>query len=128
MNKALNGHAIHDERAEAAVLGACLLERRVPLEVSSVAELRRADFYSPHHRALWEAMILVAAGGHEVDEVSVLSMLRAEGTLKTAGGASYLAGLATECPAAVDVGRRHLGPGNQAHFSHRRRLPRALVR
>ena len=105
MTTALNGHAIHDKRAEAAVLGACLLERRLPLEVSSVAELRRSDFYSPHHRALWEAMVLVASGGHEVDEVSVLSMLRAEGTLKTAGGASYLAGLATECPAAVDVGR-----------------------
>jgi len=101
----MNGVDVYDRRAEAAVLGACLLERRLPLEIGSVCELRRQDFFIEGHRKLWEAIVFVAASGDDVDEVSVLACLRAEGTLKAAGGAAYLAGLAAECPAAVDVGK-----------------------
>jgi len=101
----INGAEVYDARAEAAILGACLLERRLPFEVPAVAELRRQDFFLEKHRALWEAIVMVGSTGDPIDEVTILAELRSLGTLKQSGGASYLAGLATECPAAVDVGK-----------------------
>jgi replicative DNA helicase len=100
-----NGHSVYDERAEAAILGACILERRVPLEVPAVGELRREDFYLEKHRAIWEAMIYVSAQGQPLDPVTLRQCLRQLGKMKTAGGAHYLVGLATECPAGVEIGR-----------------------
>ena len=99
-----NGHTVYDERAEAAVLGGCILERRLPFELQDVAELRRGDFYVEKHRAIWEAMLFLAAQGEPIDPVTVRQCLRSLDKLKAAGGSSYLVGLATECPAGIEIG------------------------
>ena len=96
---------VFDERAEAAILGGCLLERRVPFEVQAVAELRRADFYVERHRAIWEAMLYVSSQGRPIDPVTLRQCLRQLDKIKQAGGSEYLVGLSAECPAGIDVGR-----------------------
>ena len=99
-----NGHTVFDERAEAAVLGGCILERRVPFELQDVCELRRRDFYVEKHRSIWEAMLFLAAQGEPIDPVTVRQCLRSIGKLKAARGSSYIVGLATECPAGIEIG------------------------
>ena len=99
-----NGHTVFDERAEAAILGGCILERRVPIELQDVAELRRRDFWSEKHRVIWEAMLFLASQSEPIDPVTIRQCLRSLGKLKQAGGSSYIVGLATECPAGIEIG------------------------
>jgi replicative DNA helicase len=93
----------HDPAAEAAVLGACLLDERafdVAAEVVS-----ESDFFAHANRLTWRAISSVVASGATPDTVSVFHALRAAGAADDAGGLQRLSELAPSAPSASGVRR-----------------------
>jgi replicative DNA helicase len=80
------GDQIH--AAEQAVLGACLLNPAVHVEISIT--LTADDFADPRHRRIWDALHAVRSGGQPPDPITVATHLAAAGDLARIGGADYL--------------------------------------
>ena len=99
--------------AERAVLGGVLTKPR--LLDSLAAELRDVDFYSPAHRAIWQAVVALWRGSKPVDLISVAAALTAAGSLEAAGGPVYLADLAS-------------GAGIASHATHHAGLVREMAK
>lgn len=83
----------NDMPAEQAVLGSLFLRRDALDEVAAI--LRPEDMYSPGHQAIFLAALGVQARSEPVDLVTVSAELGAQGRLDQAGGAVYLAELAS---------------------------------
>jgi replicative DNA helicase len=92
-----------DIDAEAAVLSAAMLKPTLLDDLSR--ELSDDYWYDPRHRILWGAIRSVAAGGSQLDAVTVAGHLRAQGRLEQAGGAAYLAELIDATPS---TSRQHV--------------------
>jgi hypothetical protein len=90
----------HDAAAEAALLGAVLLDNE---RLAMVSSLRPEQFYRGAHREIWRAMLALAKERRPIDAVTLSERLRELGTLKAAGGGSYLVQLSTETPAVANV-------------------------
>ncbi len=90
----------HDPRAEAAVLGAVLLENE---RFEEVTDLTAADFYVERHRVIWAAMAELHEAEEPIDTVTMFEHLGRSGSLKAAGGGSYLSELSTKTPAATSI-------------------------
>lgn len=76
----------HDDAAERYVLGAAMLD---PAVIDAL-HLAPADFYTPRHGRIWEAITALHAAGAPGDPVAVAAKLTAAGALPRVGGAPYL--------------------------------------
>ena len=93
----------YDPSAEAAVLGAILLEPSTLWEV--LEHMKPEDMYAGSHRAILEAARDIASEGFaDPDLVTVSSILRDGGKLDQVGGASYLSSLVDQTPDVSNVG------------------------
>ena len=91
----------HNDDAEAAVLGACML---VPAALDTVLEiLRRDDFFRGFHQRVFEAVADLHARSQPVDLVTVQDWLATRGLLEGAGGSVGLAGLTEKVASAANV-------------------------
>ncbi len=91
----------HSIEAETAVLGAVLLSNAA-LD-TALESLRPEDFYTEAHRFIFQAMVELSTDAQPVDLVTLAERLKANGRLKTVGGAVYLAQLADAVQSAAHV-------------------------
>ncbi len=91
----------HDVAAEAALLGAILLDNDRLNQI--VSTTRPEQFYREAHREIYRGMLELANEHRPIDAVTLSEKLREHDTLKAAGGGAYLVQLSTETPAAVNV-------------------------
>lgn len=89
-----------DLAAEAALLGACLIDQRALDEVADM--ITEGDFYRPAHGELFAAMVTMRDKGQPVDPISVAHFLGDR--LQPLGGAPWLHDLMT----SVEIGRAHV--------------------
>jgi len=82
----------HDHEIEALVVGAAMREDGFGL----VSTLKPEDFHDPFHEDVWSVVLAVAAAGHPVTPISVLSEIGARG-----GDRNALAGRITRYQADV---------------------------
>lgn len=86
---------------EAALLGALMIRPEGMFEVSDI--LSADAFYSEKHRIIYRAMLSLFGKNEPIDVESVRAKLADEGVLENIGGASYLAELVSEVPAASNA-------------------------
>ena len=91
----------YDARAEAAVLGAILLDNDALGTVGSSLEVDH--FYREGHRYIYRAMLELGDVLDPIDTVTLAEKLREHDRLKAAGGGAYLVQLSSETPAAINV-------------------------
>jgi replicative DNA helicase len=83
--------------AERSVLGSLLLyDGQLPIILEL---LLSQDFYSPAHKAIFEAIIQINQRHQKIDLVILQDQLEKTGQLEVAGGVSYLLSLQEEIPA-----------------------------
>lgn len=92
----------HSPEAEAAVLGALLLD---PEALARVPQLAPAAFYRHEHAAIFRAIHAMAARGQTIDVITVYEQLQAQGDAEEVGGLPYLNHLARFMPSAANVRR-----------------------
>ncbi len=91
----------HSLDAEISVLGALLLDRDA---IISVAEFLEADhFYDTRHGEIYSAILELYEDRIPIDVLTVSERLKKRKSLKTMGGAAYLAELANRVPTAAHV-------------------------
>ncbi len=93
--------APHSIEAEEAVLGSCLIDQNVFLEVS--AFLRADDFFMLKHGLLWSVLESINARGEAVDDLSVIEELRAHSQLEEIGGPAFIARLMNNTPTSLNA-------------------------
>src|SRR5699024_6699580 len=84
--------------AEAAVLGACLLNPGLLDEI----DLARGDFYAPSHAIIWGTLQDMHTEGAPVDPITLVGRLADDGTLGKVGGGSYIHDLLDAVPTAAN--------------------------
>lgn len=89
----------HDAEAEAAVLGAVLINPETYFEVAQI--LRAEDFFILRHRWIWEAIARLHEQRKPVDLLTVAEELERVGHLSDVGGSAYLAALASKVPSSL---------------------------
>src|SRR5437868_760177 len=89
----------HDDVAEQSVLGAILINKDTMIEVAEF--LRAEHFYKDAHAMIFGAMLTLYEAHEPLDIVSVSAQLKKEGTLKTAGGTSYISELLNVVPTSA---------------------------
>lgn len=105
---------IHNLEAEAALIGAMLLENEI---IDRAADLLTPhDFYDPAHGRVFEAIVREASLGKAVSALTIKSYFETDEGLKAKGGLSYLAQLAVDtqglfatdelCQQIADISRR----------------------
>ena len=93
----------HDVEAEAALLGAMMLDRDV---VSQVGDLVHCDdFYLESHRLVYEAISALDGRGTVIDALTVKDELRRQQTFDRVGGAETVVRLLESTPSSA--GARH---------------------
>ena len=92
--------ALHDERAERAVLAAGLLDAEAALRAIERMGfiVGASDFHDHKHAVIWECMVAVHDRGEPVDIVTLAAELRARNQLNAVGGPQYLGELTDEIP------------------------------
>jgi replicative DNA helicase len=91
----------HDEDAEAAVLGALLIDKEA---ASFISELVKPEyFYNDSNREIFEAMSELYEERKPIDLITLTSKLKSRKSYEKVGGASYLTGLASSTPTAANV-------------------------
>lgn len=88
----------HNAEAEAAVLGAVMIDPRAINTLSLAAD----DFYIGRNRTIYETMRRVDASGAEIDLVTVSDALTAAGKMSEVG-LSYLIGLTNQVPTSLHI-------------------------
>lgn len=91
--------------SEKALLGALLIKSDAMSDVVDI--LVQEAFYAEKHRIIFRAMLALWGKNEPIDIETVRAKLAAESKLEAMGGASYLAELASEVPAA----------GNARHYA-----------
>ncbi len=89
----------HDAEAEAAVLGAVLINPEAYFDVAQI--LRAEDFFILRHRWIWEAIARLHEQRRPVDLLTVAEELDRAGHLHDVGGAAYLTALASNVPSSL---------------------------
>jgi len=98
-----DGRLPHDREAEAAILGALMLDKALVWEV--MTSLKPEDMYVEPHRLILEAMYDVAENGDgKIDIVSIRHVLECRRQLERAGGTASLSGLMDSLPDVANVG------------------------
>ena len=92
----------HNNDAERAVLGAMLIENNV---IDRIATRLSADyFYNTQNRRMFGVIVGMWKLGQSVDQLTVVDALLEAGKLDEAGGAAYVAELASETATSANVG------------------------
>ena len=90
--------------AERSVLGAMLLN---PDVIGTAVEILRdapaEAFYVEAHQQLYQAVLELFRHSVPVDSVTLMQQLMKDGTLESAGGMSYIAGLTSAVPTSANV-------------------------
>lgn len=102
-----------DTVAEAALLGAMLMDPMGACGITDRLEMHAEMFYRPAHRVVFEAIQRLRVGPGDVDEMNVVNELRATDggkqggvqvtALAAAGGASEVLSLAERCPVVANA-------------------------
>jgi replicative DNA helicase len=87
--------------AERGILGAVLLDNQ-SLH-AALETLRTDDFFSDHHRRIFDGMIELAGAQKAIDLLTLSDELRRKGELESAGGVAYLASLVDGVPRISNV-------------------------
>lgn len=87
--------------AEAAVLGACLLDPTA-LDIA-LEQMRTSDFFKHGHQRVFEACKALAGSNQPVDLVTVQGWLVNQGYIDSVGGSVALAGLTERVASAANV-------------------------
>ncbi|GLT02951.1 replicative DNA helicase [Sphingobium jiangsuense] len=91
----------HNDVAEAALLGALLF---APNTVDTIRDIvRPMDFYTPVHRAIFEAICAVSDSGKSPSPAMLKPFLDGNGDLKAAGGMTYLVDLASHAASVINA-------------------------
>ena len=90
----------HSTEAEQSLLGALLLDNQAFEQVSFLQE---QSFYGDGHRRLWRTLARMIEAGKGADLVTVCTELGDD--LLKAGGPAYIAALAQNVPAAINIRR-----------------------
>lgn len=90
------------EEVEQAVLAAALLDKEAPLIIFEILKTTEA-FSVPQNRLVAEAVEIMHSMGENIDVLTVAHKLKALGTYQKAGGAKYLAKLASKISSAAHV-------------------------
>lgn len=92
--------------AELSVLGGVLIDRTARDRLGN--SLVAADFFTPRHQVIYEAMTKLADEGQPVDPVTLATLLEQQKQLDAVGGADYLFELADAAVTAVNI-EHHAG-------------------
>jgi hypothetical protein len=90
------GPCPRSEETERAVLGAILLESRIPDEIAHI--LQPEDFYEERHQVLYRVFQYLASQGKGIDLRTAQATLEQQGQLELVGGLAYLTGLDLDLP------------------------------
>lgn len=97
------GSTPHDREAEAAILGALMVDSSLVWEVMTA--LKPEHMYLDQHRMILRAMYDVAENGDgKIDVVSIKHVLDGRNEMERIGGASALSGMMDALPDAANVG------------------------
>src|SRR3984893_17685509 len=91
----------HNLEAERSILGAIVLDNHA--RNAAVERLRSEDFFTPHHRHIFEQMIQLGEKQQAIDTVTLMEDLSRRGQLEAAGGVPYLSQLADGLPRVTNV-------------------------
>lgn len=100
MSQNLDRALPHALEAERMILGVILLDNTLMAEAA--AKLRPEDFYSDSNKAIWNAMVRVAAKRSGIDYLTLSAELGADGVDRVGGGA-YIASLFDGMPRLSDI-------------------------
>ncbi|MCH7761837.1 hypothetical protein IIA15_10645, partial [candidate division TA06 bacterium] len=93
----------HSIEAEAAVLGAMLLDGEAVSRVVELLGEERTAFYHPSHRTIYGTMLALYERNKPVDLVTLSEELRRRKELDSIGGSPYLATLMEQVTTAANV-------------------------
>lgn len=93
--------SLYSMEAESSVIGAVMLDADCAPQLFDM--LRPEDFYDLTHRALWGAMMALAAKGHPLDVVTVSEHMEATGRSEETGGIAALADMARNTPGSANA-------------------------
>lgn len=89
----------HDREAEMSVLGACMLDRGILLEI--LRDLDPEDFYEHRHGLILDCYAAMVMSGQPVDQLTLIQHLEKTGNLEKIGGRSYVFQLVQAVPATA---------------------------
>ncbi len=91
----------HDEDAEAAVLGAILIDKEA---ISSASQQVKPEyFYSEANASIFECMLDLYEQRKPIDTLTLTSLLKTKKLFQKVGGSSYLTSLANAVPTAANL-------------------------
>ncbi len=91
----------HSQEAERAVLGAILIDNQLFDQAAGVVSME--DFFLPGHRQIFAKMAMLSASGQPLDLITLTDLLKREGMLEEAGGASSIASLMDGVPRSSNI-------------------------
>ncbi len=91
----------HNEEAEAATLGALLLDSDALAVVLKF--LRPDDFYRTANRKIFQSIINLFTKGEVIDLITLTDELRHDGELESCGGPAYVTSLTSSVPTSANV-------------------------
>lgn len=112
---------IQQTEAERSVLGACLLNSNVVEDVLAVLGDGQESFLTDGTLAVYKAIVALSAQNKPIDLVTVCAAMDQAGSLKPAGGHSFVAGLTDAVPTSHNA--RHY-----AELLHEEARKRRIVR
>ena len=115
MNERIPPHSIE---AEKSVLGSVLQSREALFEVLEILEPE--DFYSEHHKEVFEAVRELNRRSEPVDILTVSEELKKRNTLAMVGGRAFVASLPTEAPSTANA-------ESYAHIIKEKAILRSLI-
>jgi replicative DNA helicase len=105
--------------AEKSVLGSALQNKEALFEILEI--LDPEDFYSEHHKEVFEAVKELNRRSEPVDILTVSEELKKRNTLAMVGGRAFVASLPAEAPSAVNA-------ESYAHIIKDKAILRSLIR
>ena len=115
MNERIPPHSIE---AEKSVLGSVLQSKEALFEVLEI--LDPEDFYSEHHKEVFEAVRELNRRSEPVDILTVSEELKKRNTLAMVGGRAFVASLPTEAPSTANA-------ESYAHIIKEKAILRSLI-
>ncbi len=89
------------EESERAILGAVLLDNE--LLTQAIEALKPEDFYSPLHRRIYKAMLVLFDASKRIDPILIGEELKKEGALDSIGGVATITNLTYGLPHFSDL-------------------------